>query len=212
MVVPPSSAQIRSKKGFRFAVFLAVAGVALVWNLALLAGYQGWVSSGAAWAWTDWLLILLFLPCGAAGLALAALAVYLGVPLGNPRVTFEVFPPAAPPGETVEVAWKIEGALERVRSVGVVLEGREEAWRETRFGPIGRSAVFRRVPVFRTAEPDRIRSGGAAVRLPDDLIPSFNGRTNRLAWYLCIHGGFGRWPNLRQELALTVLPPRGGRG
>lgn len=81
----PQSAQVRSKKGFRLGAFLAVAGVALAWNLALFGAYHSWLGGTARWVWSDWLLVLAFMPFAAAGFALAGLAVYIGLPLRNPR-------------------------------------------------------------------------------------------------------------------------------
>lgn len=186
--------------------FLAATSAALVWNGALLGVYQSWLGHDG-WTWAQWLGLLALMPFAAAGCALAGLAVYLGVPLRNPRVTFEAYPGQAEPGDTIEVAWRFRGALQHLRSVGIVLEGREEAWRTTRVGRLCRTAIFRRLTLLRTSETDRLKSGGAAIRLPPDLVPSFSGTSNRIAWYLCIQDGVGRWPHLRQCLPLMVRPP-----
>ena len=201
---PPTS--VSSNKGCRAVAFvLSVAG-AVVWNLGLLYVFEALLGGSGSWTLVDWLVLAALMPFAAAGAGLVGLAVYFGVPLLNPRVTLEIYPSRSGPGDRVELAWRIEGDAERIRVLNLHLEGREEVTVTTPTGTGTVQEVFRRLPVLRTSEPDRIRSGGAAFRLPADTVPSFGGRRGRLAWYFCIQSGVGRWPHIRQEVEYPVIP------
>lgn len=206
--MPVPAASIRSRKGCRFATFLAATAGAVLWNGALFWVYQALLGNLNQWTLADWGVLVVLMPFAAGGFGLAGIAVFLGAPLANPRVTLEMFPSRAGPGETVEIAWRFDGRLDRVRSVTITLEGREEARRTGPSGSRSKAAAFRRQQIYRTTDPDRIRAGGTSFRLPDDLVPSFGGRHSRLAWYVSITSGVGRWPHVRQELEYTIVPKR----
>jgi len=209
--VPTASA--RSKKGSRLAGFLAVFLLTVLWNAVVLRVIGTVLLRGGAWDLIDWILFLVVLPFALVGLGLAAFSAYLGVPLLNPRVLIEVSPGIATLGEAIEVSWHFEGAVERIPRVVVRLEAREEVLGPPKDKaapgqrpPIVQQRVLRRVGVIQAATPAEIRSGSVSLRIPADSVPSFNGQRHRVAWYICLHGGSDRWPNVRQELEFTVRP------
>lgn len=206
--VPP--ARIRSRKAVRFAGFSAVLMIALVWNAAVLRVVHSVLLSGGPWDLVDWSVFLVVLPFALAGLALIGLAIYLGVPLLNPRVTIEIDPPVAVLGEPIDVSWQFDGAVARIPRLIVRLEGREEvlAPKHTGRGPamIAERRVFRRIGVIQSSSAEEISRGSTTLRIPRDSMPSFSGRGSRVAWYVCLYGGSDRWPHVRQELEFVVRP------
>lgn len=205
---PTPSTTVQSRKGCRFFAFVAAVAAALVWNALLFSAYQDYLGGTDRWVLANWLWVVMLMPFAAVGAGLVGIAVYLGVPLANPRLRFEVFPSRSGPGDTVEVAWEFQGPIDKIAALTIHLEAREEATRSTRSGLHTKVEAFRRLPVARLSDPDRIRSGGLSYRLPEDAVPSHSGRKNRITWYFCIYSGVGRWPQVRQELEYPIQPTR----
>lgn len=170
--------------------------------------FQASVGTAEPWGPLDWLTAVAMVPLATAGFAMIAAAVYLGVPLFNPRVALEVYPSRSEPGDPLEIAWRLDGPLESVKAMSVVLEGREEVIVPAPGGTRTRARVFRRHLVLRTTDPTVMRYGGVAYTLPETLIPSFSGRRYRIAWYFRVFAGVGRWPQVRQEIEYPVLAPK----
>ncbi|CAK0760695.1 hypothetical protein WCLP8_3230014 [uncultured Gammaproteobacteria bacterium] len=188
-----------TKKGFRTLVFVALVVVASIWN-STVYGLFGLLGSPDGLLGT--IVAALMMPLAAIGIALLGAAAYIGVPLLNPRVTLTAGPAPGHAGDLIQVSWTLEGSVDRIPRLSIVAEGVEEVsggWRTLRH-------VFRRQQVFQTTEPSRIRSGSTTIEIPKNAIPSFLGRSHRLAWVIRLQCGSAHWPNVCQEIDFPVVP------
>ena len=46
------------------------------------------------------------------------------------------------------------------------------------------------------------------ITIPDDLMPSFVSKNNRIEWMLRFEGDIARWPDFKEEFKILVTPPR----
>src|SRR5205823_2619895 len=108
--------------------------------------------------------------------------------LFNPRVVLTARTNAVPLGGEFQFQWSIRGRAERLRKLRVVLEGREEATRQGGKSSQTSTHVFAEIPVFETADREMVSQGQARVVVPANLMHTFKGLRNRIAWRLRVRG------------------------
>jgi hypothetical protein len=66
--------------------------------------------------------------------------------------------------------------------------------------------VFAEIPVFETMEHETLSQGEGRVVIPPGLMHSFNGRHNRITWWLRVRGEIPRRPDVEEDFPINVLP------
>jgi len=125
--------------------------------------------------------------------------------LFNPRAEVQISAPPAP-GVPVALSWRFLGNAGRLRRLTIKVEGREEATYRRGTDTTTVKRTFARYVVLDTTEPSRIASGETLLALPADTMHTFEASRNKVLWSLKLHGDIPNWPDIDDEVALTVYP------
>jgi MFS family permease len=194
-------------KASPIAQFLGLCFAALFWNgIVVVFAVQaaGGVSRGE-WIF-GWFLAIFLIPFVLVGLFLIGAVVYQFLALFNPRPEVTVSSGVIPLGGSVEVTWKFAGLSRRIRRFRMFLEGREEATYRRGTDTVTDKRVFARLDLTDARSPYEIRSGRVTLRIPAEAMHSFECDNNKIIWTIRIHGEIDRWPDVKEEFPIVVLP------
>ena len=147
---------------------------------------------------------LFMIPFVLVGIGLALGAIYCFFALFGPRYEIQLGEAELAPGKSTSIQWRRVGGRGQPRDFAVLLVGREEAtWSNGSSNSTSRSVFHERV-LFETTVPQAMEQGRVELRIPEDGVPSFRGRHNKLCWLLCLRATVPRLPDLRDEREITV--------
>jgi hypothetical protein len=119
--------------------------------------------------------------------------------------------PAAPRlGEALQLEWRMKGASGRIRRLTINLEGQEEATYRRGTTTHTDREVFCRIRMVDSDHGLQIAAGSAQARIPEDMMHSFDGVSNRIVWKVSVRGDIPRWPDVNDSFPLDVRPMRPG--
>ncbi len=188
----------------RLVLVLAGIGVLIAIAVAMVpaGGFGGRVDS-PDW-WDFWPLRL---GLAALSLFLMALCGYFLLAFFNPRPWFQVNSRNLVPGQTLEIEWRIRGRADRLQRLRFYLEGMETTFYRRGTNWAMKRQVFDRFVITEAVDADLIRAGRTSLRIPMDLIPSFDAEHNKIEWVLRLQGEIPRWPDLKESMPVLLLPP-----
>jgi hypothetical protein len=128
------------------------------------------------------------------------------IALRNPRPEVTLSYAALVLGETAEVKWRFSGRYDRMTRLHVQIEGREEATYRRGTTTSTDRRIFHLVDVIDTVKPFEIAIGSGKFTIPDDTMHTLNARNNKIVWELKLHGEIPKWPDVREEFVVQVLP------
>jgi hypothetical protein len=177
----------------------------LIWNgivsVFLYQAIQGWISGRPEWFLTIFLIPFVLIGIGTIfGVFYALLATF------NPRPTIHVSSRAIPLGGAVEVAWLFEGNVHRLESLRIYLEGREEAQYRRGTSTYTDKETFAEIDIVSTSDMATISRGEMVIAVPDTTMHSFEAPNNKIIWTLKLHGSIRRWPDVKADYEMVVLP------
>jgi hypothetical protein len=188
-----------------WAKLLAVLGAALFWNgivsVFVTQAVRSWRSGHP-----EYFLTVFMVPFVLIGLGLVGAIVYTFLALFNPRPRLMVTPGAVRLGDTLRVEWEIRGRTELLQNLRLRLEGCEEARYRRGTTTCTDRSVFARVEVANVTASPEMRSGSRTATIPANLMYSFASANNKIVWSIQLHGQINRWPDLKEDFPLTVLP------
>lgn len=159
----------------------------------------------------DWFQTIFLIPFVLIGLLLIFLVFYYFLALFNPRPRLKVTPGAVRLGETLSVEWNIKGRTNVLKRLCIRLKGREEATYRRGTRTYTDKNIFSDLEVVEITVRAEMRSGTAQIEVPPDLMHTFAGESNKIIWGLHLEGEIARWPDVKEEFAIEVLPTKGGR-
>jgi len=186
--------------------FLGMTVVALFWN-GIVSIFM--INLVGEWRTGHWPIFLtLFLtPFVLVGLGLLGSAGYFLLACFNPRPRASLLPEGGVAvGEDATLRWRLTGRATRIARLTVTLEGREEATYVQGTDSKTDTEVFHRATLVTTANPWEVASGEVKVAIPPSTMHSFAAPHNKVRWVITIHGEIPRWPDLKEELGIEVLP------
>jgi hypothetical protein len=139
------------------------------------------------------------------GLFLLAALPHQFLALFNPRAE-ATLSAALAPGVPVALAWTFRGAAGRIRRLTLLVEGREEATYRRGTSTTTDRRVFARLVLVDTTDQTQIAGGETLVALPADTMHSFSAPRNKIVWVIKLHGDIPRWPDVDDEVPITVYP------
>jgi hypothetical protein len=198
----PATLRPRSSRGAKLAACIVIA---LFWNGILsLFLYDLLLSSGGGTL--RWLFALFLIPFILVGIGLVALAIRQALELANPRPTVTVNKSIVALGDEFRVDWSVDGRVEKLTRLSVVVEAREEATYSRGTDTITDTNVFATIPLANQIHPNIAGSGSANVRIPANTMHSFDAAHNRVVWAVRVRGEAPNWPDSDDEFPLTVAP------
>jgi hypothetical protein len=192
----------------RKATFVGLVIMALFWNGIISFGVRdalgGLVGDSLVERAFGGGLGLFMIPFVLVGIGLAIGALYSFAALFGPRYEIQLGEAELAPGKSTSILWRRAGGRGQPRDFTLLLVGREEAtWSQGSSNSTARSVFHERV-LFETTVPLAMEQGRVELRIPDDGVPSFHGRHNKLCWLLCLRASVPRLPDLRDEREITV--------
>lgn len=188
-----------------FAKMCGMLLVALFWNgIISIFLYQ------AAGSWQqgrpDWFLSLFMVPFVLIGLGIIFGVFYFMLCIGNPVAKLALNPAAIALGGKLRFGWGFEGKTDRIRNLRITLEAREEATYRRGTRSYTDKSTFYRQDLVDLSDSRQIAQGLAEAEIPSGLMHSLSSANNKIVWTLTIHGSIPRWPDVKEEFELAVLP------
>jgi hypothetical protein len=184
----------------RFGRLGCATGVTLVWNG--MVGIFVWHLSREP----QWVLGCVLVPFVLIGLVLLASIPYSLLALANPRPHLRLADGRLTAGRSTTLDWRFSRAAGRLRSLSIRLEGRETVRFQRGDSSSQRTEVVARIPLVEETQQALLAQGSVRLELPAGAMHSFEGASNRILWVLVVHGAIARWPDVRDELEVVVLP------
>jgi len=156
----------------------------------------------------EWGLALFCIPFALAGIGFFIAVISCFLALFNPRIHLTVTPGAVPLGEKLAVEWIIRGRADKLTRLRFVLEGREEATYQNGKNTSTARNVFHRTELVTTTDRAEFASGHATITIPRNTMHSLDTGSNRITWVICAEGEIPRWPDIKDDYPLVVLPMR----
>jgi hypothetical protein len=140
------------------------------------------------------------------GIALAAGVVHQFLSLFNPRVTVQANASAVRLGESLEVRFGFVGNTRRIQRLKITLRGEEVATYRRGTDTRTDRHVFHEAVLLDTSDPALMQSGAVTLTIPHHAMHSFDAANNKIVWKLELHGDIPRWPDVKVDFPITVLP------
>jgi hypothetical protein len=196
--------QLRSASSPK-ARFFGVLAAAVFWN-GITSVFVIQVIASFSRGKPEWFLTVFMIPFVLIGIGLICAAAYQFLNLFNPRVTLTVSKHAVALGEQFQVEWIFTGRTARIRKLALCLEGVEKATYRRGTNTATDENIFATVPLIESEDTGEIRTGTVAATIPAELMHSFRAHNNEIVWRLKIHGAIPRFPDVKDEFEITVLP------
>ena len=204
-----SGARVLKSSSSRIVGVIAIGVFAAIWNGVIFFGFiqsSGFIRRGKA-DFFDLFTTLFMLPFIAVGLALIGVLIYQVLVLFNPKVEASIRPGTPRLGSPIELNWRLTGRTHVLQGLKIVLEGREEATYRRGTSTYTDRKPFLKLQLASLATHAEMTSGQATITLPQDTVPSFKSDNNKIVWAIRVEGDIARWPDLKEEFEIQVLPP-----
>ena len=180
---------------------------ALFWNgIVSVFVFQAW--KGWERGQPDWFLTLFLVPFVLVGLVMIGAVGYLALALANPRPRLTLEKTTVRLGDELRLTWLFTGRASRIRTLRILLEGREEATYQRGTDTHTDQEVFATHTLIDTGSDWEIPRGTATVVIPGDTMHSFAADNNKIVWELKVAGEIDRWPDVGQNFPITIRPMR----
>jgi hypothetical protein len=193
--------------GCGFAVILAFT---IFWNGIVGTGVSKLLSDLSSPGWPGSAGMLLFMiPFALIGACLVGLSIYVFLSLFGPVYEMRLDESGVHPGAPVRLHWRRAKGAGSLRNFQLMLVGREEASYSNGSTTSTATSVFHEEKLFETTIPLAMDQGQVEVLIPRGAMPTFNGKHNRIRWFICLRAKVARLPDLREDQEILVLPPQG---
>ena len=184
---------------------LSASAVMLFWN-GILSVFVYHVAEGWRTGHGQWLISIFLVPFALVGLGVAGLVIWLFLALFNPRVHLRLAPGVLKPGIPYSLEWNIPGGAARLSDLRILLECREEADYQSGDSNSTATHVCYRAVVANAGSREEIAAGTAKGSLPSRLMHSLDTGRNRIKWVVRVEGRVPRWPGIKDEYPVVMLP------
>lgn len=157
----------------------------------------------------EWFMLFFLIPFVLIGIGIIFILGYYILALFNPKLELTCRPGQPALGERFQVSWRVNGNVNRLQSLKLVLEA-EEVARYMR----GTTTVTDRNTFEQVLLADQSQdvatdySGNVELTIPPGSMHSFKGRNNEIIWSIKAEGKIARWPNITNNFLLLVAPRR----
>ncbi len=163
--------------------------------------FRGWQSGRF-----EWFLTIFLIPFVLVGLVLIGAVGYFFLASFNPRPVLTVSSSAVPLGDTLSLQWRLNGRVEAVERLRIYLEGREEATYRRGTATSTDKEVFTTLELANVTAHHEKRAGECRAAIPVNSMHSFESANNKIVWALKVEGQIRRWPDVKEEFPLVILP------
>lgn len=154
----------------------------------------------------EYFLTLFMIPFVLVGIGLLGFVGAMFLNLFNPRVALAVSSQSVPLGGSLDLRWSFRGAVSRIRHLRIVIEGREQATYRRGTSTSTDKQIFAQLPLVETGDAQQIREGRAQLTIPERLMHTWDGGSNKIVWELQVRGDIPCYPDVSEDFDFTVLP------
>jgi hypothetical protein len=183
-----------------------IIAAALFWNGIVSVFLYNLITTWQHGGGFRWFLGLFLIPFVLVGLGLIGGIFYQFMALFNPHPRLTMSRGVLSPGDSVDVSWELEGRANVLQRLQISLEGREEATYCRGTDTRTDKEVFAVIQIADTTDPFAMHSGSARLHVPSGAMHSFKSANNKIAWALTVHGEIPRWPDVKDEYPVEVIP------
>ncbi len=134
--------------------------------------------------------------------------IYLVLSLFNPVAKVTLSRRHIPLGESGTVSWEFERSAHSIAELTLSLKAVEYVRYTVGTNTSVEEKAFYEEILFETNEPTAIANGEVTVKIPGNLMHSFEGLNNKIIWRIQIKGRISNWPDVNQTFKLEVPPHR----
>lgn len=199
--------ELKPAKG-RFALVGFLLFFGLFWNgilsVFVVQLVHGWRAGHARLGET-----LFMIPFVLIGLGVIGAFIWSLMKLANPRVIVTLNQTEIVLGVPVSGRVRIEGASHRLENLKISLAGREEASYQRGTTTHTEKRGFYEEILLEKNLTDGVLNSEVRFTVPGNSMHSFSGLHNKIIWLLRVEGAIQRWPDVKDEYPIEVLPPEG---
>ena len=200
---PSGHAELR-RKSSPLGKLLGLGFIALFWNgIVSVFVTQVLVSESGIFRWG---LAIFLIPFVLIGLALLGATAHAFLSLFSPRATLTLRRGTIHPGDTVEFAWEFTGRTQSMTSLVITLVGKERATHQVGTNTRTDEHRFHETTLIERTTGEDLTFGTGELTIPATSLPTFRSRNNQVVWFLEVAGEIPRWPDVKSEFPVPVLP------
>lgn len=142
------------------------------------------------------------------GLGTIAGVIYYFIAMFNSKVVVTISNSCPQLGEKVTLSWKILNSA-NINRLEIYLKAEESATYQTRGKDNNtciRKSIFESLKLLETDNKAAIHIGKTQFSIPLNSMHSFDGKNNKISWEITLHGDIKRFPDLKCEYPVTVMP------
>jgi hypothetical protein len=140
------------------------------------------------------------------GLGLIAGVIHQFLALFNPRPTVQASSQNVPLGAPLDVRFSFTGNVRRITKLRITLKGEEVATYRRGTDTVTDRHVFYYAVLLETTDHGLMQAGSASITIPNESMHSFNASNNKIEWKLGFHGEIPKWPDVKFDFPIVVLP------
>lgn len=188
---------LKSRSGGPVARFIAIVIFCAIWNGAV---YLLFVKDA------PFFFKLIF---GLIGLVLIGAAGHALLSLFNPRLEVETDSRYVRLGESFRLKWSLSGENTNIKKFSVTLNGQEEATYRRGTDTYTDRNIFYTQTIVSQESGVTEQAGTQSVTVPADTMYSWKSTNNKIVWFLKFTGEIEKWPDIKEEYEITLLPLKG---
>lgn len=188
---------LKSRSGGPVTRFVTIVIIAAIWNGVV---YLLFVKDA------PFLFKLIF---GVIGLVLIGAAWHALLALFNPRLEVEVDTRNVRLGESFRLQWRILGKSKIIKQFSITLIGQEEATYRRGTDTYTDRNIFYSQTVADQREGALQDAGTQTITVPAQTMHSWKSSNNKIVWYIKVNGVIEKWPDIKEEYEINLLPLKG---
>ncbi len=200
---PPRKLKVQTS---RKVMFFGMLGVSIFWNGIVSIFVYNLFDFGNGFDLGRVFMGLFLIPFVLIGILMLAGVVYFFLSLFNPTVEIAISAGAIPLGGEFDLAWEIEGKVERIKKLTIEIHGTQSATYTRGTDTVTETELFEKIPVAVVEDAAQIAFGSVAVQIPADTMHTFEASRNKILWTIEVHGDIPWSPDISESYPFRVAP------
>ncbi len=197
-------------KSSRLAKLLVLIIFAAIWNgvvsVFVVDIVRGFLKGRPQWGMALFISIFVL-----AGLGAIIAVIHQFLALFNPKTKLTLSLARIPLGSTAYITWEILGRVNRVSELVITLQAREECRYRRGTKTYTDKNTFFTFQLAQTTNPAEMSHGEIGFAIPAETMHSFTADNNKIIWSLNVAGDIKRWPDIKDEFDITIIPQQVGK-
>jgi hypothetical protein len=156
----------------------------------------------------QWFLGLFLAPFVLVGILIILGFFHSLLAMANPKVEVALSNGAVSLGESIDVAWQLEGRTNRIRQLKVWIEAVEHATYTRGSSTITDKSIFQVITLYDGVDRTEFSFGTRTIQIPADTMHTFRASKNKVLWTVRIRGRIPFWPDIDEAFEFFVKPKR----